>query len=168
MLPPPTRPEAIVEAIVRVPRMARIASERRREARNPARSLARDAPDPVQRFAGGEHDPQAGPERPDDPDRERDAAPFQAADSDLFADHRELAEDRVDRVLPQARVVGEDEAENRGQQEQQREEREEGPVGDQRGQVAALVVAELPADGDGDGQRPVALLESVERGHRRD
>ena len=94
--------------------------------------------------------------------------PFQAPDSDLFADHRELAEDRVDRVLPQARVVGEDEAENRGQQEQQREQREEGPVGDQRGQVAALVVAELPADGDGDGQRPVALLESVERGHRRD
>ena len=148
--------------------MARIASERRREARKPGPLLARDAPDPVQCFAGGEHDPEAGPERADDPDRERDPAAFEAADTDLFADDWELAEDRVDRVLPQARVVGEDEAENRGQQEQQREQREERPVGDQRGQVAALVVAELPADGDGDCQRPVALLESIERGHRRD
>ena len=54
-------------------------------------------------------------------------------------------------------------AEHAEQHEQQREERGEGVVGDQRGQVARLVVTELLPDRDRHGQPGVLLLEHVYR-----
>ena len=53
------------------------------------------------------------------------------------------------------------EAEDRHQQEQQREQRQEPVVGDQRSQVGALVVAELVDHGDGEAQPAMTALVGV-------
>jgi hypothetical protein len=108
MLPPPTRPEAIVSDS----RPTRRASDLSREARHPWRLSRGTLQIPVQGFAGREDDPEAGPDRAYDPDRERDTAALEGPDPDRLADHRELAEDGVDRFLAQLCVVGEDEAED--------------------------------------------------------
>ena len=68
-----------------------------------------------------------------------------------------------------ARVVLEHEPEDRHEYEQQREEREERVVGDQRREVAGLVVAELLDHGDrkrGDAVAPLKSVEGLQRGER--
>ena len=70
--------------------------------------------------------------------------------------------------LAGARVALEDEAEHGHEDQQQREEREERVIGDQRGQAPALVVAELLDHGHRHRQPRAALLEAVkgpERAH---
>ena len=57
------------------------------------------------------------------------------------------------RLVCSARVVPEHDVQHRDQDEQQREERGEGVVGDQRGEVPGLVVLELRPDRDGNGKR---------------
>src|ERR1700733_13493060 len=64
------------------------------------------------------------------------------------------------------RVCVQHEPEDRREHEQQREDREERVVRDQRGQVAGLVVGELPDHGHGDRPAGVRLLEAVEPPNR--
>ena len=78
---------------------------------------------------------------------------------DLRADHRVLRQRRVRQGLVQRRVVLEHDVQDRDQDEQQREQRGEGVVGDQRGQVPRLVVVELRPDRNGEGQHRPSLLE---------
>ena len=56
----------------------------------------------------------------------------------------------------------EHESENRSQQEEQREQRQEPVVRDQRGEVWALVLGELVHNGEREARPPVALLKRVE------
>jgi hypothetical protein len=84
---------------------------------------------------------------------------------DLGADHRVLRERGVDQGVLQLRVVRQDYVEDRDQDEQQREQRGESVVGDQRGEIARLVVVELRPDRDRKGKRRPPLLESVGRPH---
>lgn len=127
--------------------------------------MRRDAewpPDPVERPLGGQHDPEARPERAHDADRKSNAAAFERARPDLVADHRELGERGLDRFPTKAGVAREDVAEHRGQDEQKRKEREKGPVGDQRREVAAVVVAELLDDAARRRQRRMPPLIAIE------
>ena len=73
----------------------------------------------------------------DDPDR---PAAEVARLIELVADDRELAQRRVHHLLLQAGVAGQDHPKHSGQQQQKREQRQERVVGDQRRQIAALVV----------------------------
>jgi len=81
---------------------------------------------------------------------------------ELVADDRQLADGGVQHLLLQLMVPGQDVAEDRGQQEQQREQRDERVVGDQRSEIVALVVEELVEHGQRVPGRGMALLESVQ------
>ncbi len=124
--------------------------------------LERHRPHGVERVLSRLGDAQAAQQRGHEPDRQRRRVAAQLMYLDLLADDRELAEDRVLDLVSQPRVALEHEAEDRGQDEQERKQREEGVVGDQRGQIARVVVAELAQHGHRDGQRLVLLLEGVE------
>ena len=54
-----------------------------------------------------------------------------------------------------SRIALQHEAEDRDQQQQQREQRQEPVVGDQRGEIRALVVGELVDDGDREAEPAV-------------
>jgi hypothetical protein len=88
---------------------------------------------------------QAAVERAQHPDRQSDAAALEGVHvlAQLAANDRELGERRVDQFRLQVGMPLEYEAEDRHQQEQQREQRQEPVVGDQRRQVGTLVVAKL-------------------------
>jgi hypothetical protein len=68
----------------------------------------------------------------------------------------------VQHLLFQGRVVAEEIAEQGDQDQQQRQQREEAVVGQQGGQVAALVVAELLDHREGDTDPGVLLLVAVD------
>ena len=82
---------------------------------------------------------------------------------DLLADHRVLREGRVRQGLLQRRVVLEHDIQDRGQHEQQREDRDEAVVGDERGQVPRLVVVELLPDRDRESQHRCRCWKGVGR-----
>jgi hypothetical protein len=84
-----------------------------------------------------------------------------AAGLELLADHRVLRQGGIQQPLLQPRIVLEHDAEHRDQHQQQREERHEGVVGNQRGEVARLLVAELLPHRDRKRQPPAVLLELV-------
>ncbi len=101
----------------------------------------------------------------DDADGQRAGAAFQRVDValELIADDRELAERGVqDAGLGLGRTF-EHEAQHRDEHEQQREQRDEPVVGDQRRELAGLVVAELLDHRRGEAEPAVALLEAVQR-----
>jgi hypothetical protein len=81
---------------------------------------------------------------------------------DLVADQRDLAERPVEDFFAQMRVALEHEAEHRDEDEQQREQRDESVVGDQRGHLPRLIVQELPVDGRDERDARAALLTAVE------
>src|SRR5206468_11771002 len=93
----------------------------------------------------------AGEQRSDDPDRERKAAAFQRMQLELIAEDRKLPERAVEDPLLLAWVSLQDEAEHRDEHEQQGEQRDEGPVGDERRELTGLVVDELLHDGRQEG-----------------
>jgi hypothetical protein len=66
----------------------------------------------------------------------------------LVADDRELAQRGVDEALLELRVAGQEVAEDRRGEQEEGEQRDEGVVGDQRGEVGAGVVEVLVDDGD--------------------
>jgi len=71
-------------------------------------------------------------ERADDADHQPDRTPADAARfAEFAADHRELAQGRVQHPLLQCRITAEHEPEHRGQQQEQREQRHERVVGDE-------------------------------------
>ena len=73
------------------------------------------------------------------------------------------AERRVQHVGLCLGSAFEHEAEHRDQHQQQREQRGEAVVGDQRGQLPGLIVAELLDHRRAEAQRRVTLLEAVDR-----
>src|SRR5947209_17222063 len=81
---------------------------------------------------------------------------------ELVADQRDLTERAVEYPFAFGRVALQDEPQNRDEDEQQREQRDEGVVGDQRRELARLVVRELLDYGDHEAQPPTSLLEAVE------
>ena len=76
----------------------------------------------------------------------------------LRADHRELAERGVEHLVLEGGVAAQHDVQHGDQHQQQREQRGETVVGDQRGQVAGLVVAELLPHRDREGQPGPVLL----------
>ena len=84
---------------------------------------------------------------------------------ELRADHREVGERGVEHPALQVGIALERIAQQRDEDEQQREDREERVIGDAGGQVAALILGELLAHREREGEHPVALLEAVEPLH---
>jgi len=78
------------------------------------------------------------------------------------SDDRELSERRVDEAVAQVGVPGEHEAEDGQEEQEEGEDREEPVVGDQRREVAALVVAVFVDDRDRKAQPPVGALVAVD------
>jgi hypothetical protein len=74
----------------------------------------------------------------------------------------EAGDHGVDELLLQPRVVGERIAEHGDEPQQQREQREKAVVGQQRGVLAGLVVAELLGHADREAEHAVPLLELVD------
>ena len=85
-------------------------------------------------------------------ERERERAAVQRVDSKScpITGNWASAESTIDCV--EVVVAAEDVAEQRREHEQQREDREEAVVGDRRGEIAALVVGVLLADGEREAQ----------------
>ena len=81
---------------------------------------------------------------------------------DLVPDHGEVSQGGVHDAVPKATVSPKDQPEDTDEREQQREHREESVVGDERGQVAGLVVTELLEHREGEGQPVLSLLEVIE------
>jgi hypothetical protein len=79
----------------------------------------------------------------------------------LAADHRELSQRRIQQLRLQMRIAVQHEAENRHQQQKQRKQRQEPVAGDQRRQVAALVIDELVNHSQRETRPPVAALKAV-------
>ncbi len=122
----------------------------------------------VQGLLGCLHGAQAGPEGTADTDDQRPHVPLDRTDvaPELVADHRELTERSVDQVLLEVGPVGQDEAEDRHEGQEEREEGQEAVVGDERRQRAGVVVAELLHDREWHGGHGVTLLEAVELANR--
>ena len=125
---------------------------------------APDGPERVQRPAGGQGHAQPGPHRADDADGERDAAALQRRHvlAELLADHGNLRDGGVQHVLLEVRIALEQEAQDRGERQQQREDREEGPVGDERRQARRAVVGELLRDRAWHGRQRTCLLKAID------
>src|SRR4051812_3064086 len=119
----------------------------------------RDEIDGVERRLRRLRDAETTPQRQADPDDQRGDVALQGSRLVLVADQRQLRERRVLDRTGQLRMPVQDEAQDRGERQQQREDGEERVVGDQRGQVAGLVLAELFDDrkrkaGPGSGALP--------------
>ena len=141
-------------------------SDRCRRAR-PA--LARDVPDRVHRDLRRPDRPESRPRRQQEPDHDREPRSLDRANvgADLRADHRELRQRRIEEPLLQVGVIVQRVAGERGQDHQQREQREEAVVRDRRGQVAGAAVAEALHDGERDRHPGPGPLEAIERAERR-
>jgi len=81
---------------------------------------------------------------------------------ELFADDGKGTDGRVEQLLLQVRIVDEHPAEHCRGEQQQRQDRDEGVVGEQRGEVVAEVVAELVDGGEREADDGVALLPLVD------
>ncbi len=100
---------------------------------------------------------------PTTPIARRHAAAGERVQLELIADDRKLPERAVEDPLLLAGVALQDEAEDRHEHEQQREQRDEAVVGDQRGELSGLVVAELLDHGRDEADPRAPLLAAVER-----
>jgi hypothetical protein len=113
-------------------------------------------------------DAAGAPQRPGDPDGQADAVGPEGVDVlfQLGAEDGELGQGRVQHLLLQGWVVAEEVAEHGDQDQQQRQEGEEAVVGEQGGEVAALVVAELLHHRERDADPGVLLLVAVDAPQR--
>jgi hypothetical protein len=80
----------------------------------------------------------------------------------LASEHGELGQSRVQQPGLQVRIAVQHQAEDRHKQQQQREQRQEPVIGDQRREVAALIVGELVDDRDREADPAMAALEAVQ------
>ncbi len=119
---------------------------RRRECRKSGRCLKGTLQMRLKRVLGRVGDAHAGEQREHDADHERGGAAGERVQFELVADDRNLPERAVEDLVLLAGVALQHEAEDRDEHEQQREQRDERVVGDQRGELAGLVVAELLDD----------------------
>jgi len=117
--------------------------------------------DTVERRLRSQRDAEARQQRADEPDDQRRGTALQRPGLQLVAHQRDLLERRVQHRLLGSGVAVENEAQDRHKHHEQRKQREEAVVGDERGEVAALVVAELLDDGHGHGEGWVPTLEAV-------
>jgi hypothetical protein len=85
---------------------------------------------------------------------------------ELIADDRELGQGGVQHLLLQGGLAAEQEAEGGDQDEQQGKQGEKAVPGQQGGEVAALVVAELLDHGDQEPEPAVALLVAIDAAQR--
>ena len=133
--------------------------------------VLRHRPGDVHRVLGRLRDSQRSVDDADGTDHDRRRAPLQTFGSgELVADHRELAQRGVEDLLLEVGVVLQHEAEDRRGHQQQREQRQEAVVGHQRGQVVALIVAELVDDRDREAEPlvpPLVGVEAIVKCHRR-
>ncbi|BBZ05953.1 hypothetical protein MDOR_01220 [Mycolicibacterium doricum] len=109
--------------------------------------------------------PDTGPavERAQDADHHGDCATAELLGlCQLLADEWELADGRLHDLALQIRSADEDHPQGGGQQKQQREQRNERVVGDQRREVTALVVDVLVDHRDDVAHGAAALLQPVE------
>ena len=83
--------------------------------------------------------------------------------SQLVADHRELDERRIQHGLLELGVALQHEAEDRGGEQQDREDRQRRVETDDRGEVGTLVVDELEEHPDGQAEERPTPLCPVER-----
>ncbi len=106
----------------------------------------RDRVNVVEGGRGGERHPEAGKQRPDKANDQREHAAVQRSAAALIPDDRDLLHRRVHDGPLGIGIVLEHEAQDRHEHQQQWKQGEEAVVGDQRRQVARLVVAELLDD----------------------
>ncbi len=119
----------------------------------------RDLPRRVERILHGVGHAQGAEERTDQADHEGQPGLLDPADvAELLADQGVLAQRGVQQPVLQVRVVLQHDVQHGDQHEHQREDAHEGEPGDQHGQVARLVVAELLPHRDREGQPGVLLL----------
>ena len=103
-------------------------------------------------------------QRGDAPDHDRRGRPGQTVGrAELVADDRQLRQRRVEHLLLELGVAAEDEPEDLGAEQQQREDREEGVVGDDDGEVRRLVVEVLVDHGDRQTEHRPPALGAVDR-----
>ena len=148
----------------------------RQQNEHPARPRAQGAaprepghvPDRLERAAERDGHPEARPQRAGEPDDERHRTAGQRLDLvlELRADDRDPGERRVEHVLLERRVVLQHEPERGDEHQQQREQREERVVGDQRREAGRPVVEELAHDRHGHGDGGAPALPAVERAPR--
>ncbi len=126
---------------------------------------AGNVPDRVHGVLGALGDPETAPQGAEDADDQADAGALDGGDAvlDLGAHDGELPDKGVDDLLLQLLVVGQRVAEHGDEHQQQREQRQKAVVGEQRGVLAGLVVAELLGHPEREPEHRVALLEPVQR-----
>ncbi len=126
-------------------------------------ALERYVPDVLEGVLSRADDPRPASSRPTR--RSPGAAlPFSEWSCAADRDDRELAERRSKHAgFWSPRSPSQHEAEHRHQHEQQREQRDEAVVGDQRRELAGLVVAELLDHRGGEAEPRVALLDAIQR-----
>ena len=133
-------------------------------------SLGRSLPGHVPHFMEGVlqdlADPERSPEEPQHADDERNQAAVErmpTCDFSLVPDHRELAEaPRFPSRRLGRRVMRQDVAHDRVEDQKERQDRQKAVVGDQGGQLASSVVAVFLDDAEDKGGQPVLLLEPVQ------
>jgi hypothetical protein len=129
---------------------------------------ARDVPDRVHGVLGGAGDAQAPPQGAEDADEQPHAGTLDGLDAvlDLGPEHGELRDRRVDHAPLEVLVVRERVAEHGDEHQQQREQRQEAVVGEQRGVLADAIVTGLADHGDGQPDQRVPPLEAVDGAQR--
>ena len=126
-------------------------------------AVARDRPRHVHRVLQRLGNPERAVQSDNRTDHRGGTAALQALwVTELLTDDRELTERRVEDAVLEVRVVVEHEAEDRRQQQKQREQRQEAVVRDERGKVDALVVEELVGDGQREADHRVPPLERID------
>lgn len=130
--------------------------------------LAWDVPDLGHSVLAGLGHAARAPQESDQADDQPDGVGAQHVNVvlELVADDRELGQGGAQHALFECGMPGQQEAEHRDEDEQQWEQREKAVPGKQRGEVAALVVAELLDDPDGEPEPTVGLLVAVDAPQR--
>ena len=127
-------------------------------------AVPRHRPGDVGGVLGGLTEAERAVRRGERADHDRRRAALQAPGaSELVAHDGELAQRRVEQPFAQGRVVLEEEAQDRGGDEQQREDRDERVERDDRREVRTLVVEVLVDDRQREADDRVASLEPVDR-----
>jgi hypothetical protein len=124
--------------------------------------VARHSPHGVIRILEGLRHSQPAVERSHDPHDEADRSAAQALrPGQVPADNRKLVHGRCEHLVLQPRVTSQHEAEDRREQQQQREQRNEPVVGEQRGQIGAKVVEVLVGHREREARPVVFPLKTV-------
>ena len=84
---------------------------------------------------------------------------------ELVADDRELVQGGLQHLLLQHGMAGQHDAEHGGQQKQPRKGRQDGVIGDQRREVAALIVGVLVDHRDDKTHDTAPLLHAIQPAH---